>query len=136
MICESVHVIEMRIIRSQRFTDSLRVLQGRDPRLFEVVAADLRYLLERRRDAQLPQVRFGIAQSAFADVMGEVRSHVPGEQAFVRTLFAMPTGDRVCALLVMGDKNAVGGAQGNTWYDRAVPIADEIWRAIAAAEGY
>ncbi|MBI4884030.1 MAG: hypothetical protein HY826_08250 [Actinobacteria bacterium] len=105
------------------------------PALFEVVAADLRYLLARRRDAQLPQVRFGIVQSAFPDLMGEVRSHIPGESAFVRTLFVMPDDETLCALLVMGDKNTEGGAQGNAWYDRAVPIADEIWRAIVAAEG-
>ncbi|MBI4884025.1 MAG: hypothetical protein HY826_08225 [Actinobacteria bacterium] len=125
----------MRIVRSQMFLDSLKALQRTEPALFEVVAADLRYLLERRRDAQLPQVRFGIVQSAFPDVMGEVRSHIPGESAFVRTLFVMPDDETLCALLVTGDKNTVDGAQGNAWYDRAVPIADEIWRAIAAAEG-
>ncbi len=124
----------VRIVRSQLFLDSLKALQHTDPALFEVVAADLRYLVERRRDAQLPQVRFGIAQSAFRDVMGEVRSHIPGESAFVRTLFVMPDDETLCALLVMGDKNTVDGAQGNAWYDMAVPIADEIWRAIVAAE--
>ena len=124
----------MRIVRSQLFLDGFRALQQGDPALFEVVAADLRYMLERRRDAQLPQVRFGIAQSAFREVMGEVRSHISGEQAFVRTLFVMPDDETLCALLVMGDKNTADGAQGNAWYDRAVPIADEIWRAIVAAE--
>lgn len=125
----------MRMVRSQLFLDSFRALQQADPALFEVVAADLRYLLERRRDAQLPQVLFGIVQSAFSDIMGEVRSHIPGEEAFVRTLFVLPDDETLCALLVMGDKNtADGAAQGNAWYDIAVPIADEIWRAIAAAE--
>lgn len=128
-------VVEMRLIRSQLLLDSFKVLQQGDPALFEVVAADLRYLLERRRDAQLPQVRFGIVQSAFPDVMGEVRSHIPGESAFVRTLFVMPDDETLCALLVMGDKNTAAGTQGNAWYDRAVPIADEIWRAIVAAQG-
>lgn len=125
----------MRIVRSQLFVDSFRALQKGDPALFEVVAADLRYLLERRRAAQLPQVRFGIVQSAFPDVMGEVRSHIPGEQAFVRILFVVPADERLCALLVMGDKNTADGAQGSAWYDRAVPIADEIRRAIVATEG-
>jgi hypothetical protein len=46
----------------------------------------------------------------------------------------MPEHETLCALLVMGDKNTPGGAQGNAWYDSAVPIADEIWRAILAAE--
>ena len=124
----------MRIVRSQLFLDSFRALQRGDPALFEVVAADVRYLLERRRESRLPQVRFGIVQSAFRDVMGEVRSHIPGESAFVRTLFVMPDDEWLCALLVMGDKNTADGAQGNAWYDRAVPIADEIWPAIAAAE--
>ncbi len=109
-------------------------MQQADPALFEVVAADLRYLLERRRAAQLPQVRFGLVQSAFRDVMGEVRSHIPGQPAFVRTLFVMPDDETLCALLIMGDKNTADGAQGNAWYDRAVPIADEIWRSIVAAE--
>ena len=48
----------MRIVRSQLFLDSFRAVQQGDPALFEVVAADLRYLLVRRRDAQLPQVAF------------------------------------------------------------------------------
>ena len=86
----------MRFIRSQLFVDGLKALQHGDAALFEVVVADLRYLLERRRHAQLPQVRFGIAQSAFRDVMGEVRSHIPGEQAFVRTLFVMPDDETLC----------------------------------------
>lgn len=124
----------MRILRSQLFVDGLKALQHGDAALFEVVVADLRYLLERRRHAQLPQVRFGIAQSAFRDVMGEVRSHVPGDQAFVRTLFVMPDDETLCALLVIGDKNTVDGARGNAWYDKAVPIADEIWRVIVATE--
>jgi hypothetical protein len=47
-------VVEMRIVRSQLFLNSLTALQRAEPALFEVVAADLRYLLERRRDAQLP----------------------------------------------------------------------------------
>ena len=124
----------MRFIRSQLFVDGLKALQHGDAALFEVVVADLRYLLERRRHAQLPQVRFGIAQSAFRDVMGEVRSHIPGEQAFVRTLFVMPDDETLCALLVIGDKNTVDGARGNAWSDKAVPIADEIWRVIVATE--
>ena len=124
----------MRFIRSQLFVDGLKALQHGDAALFEVVVADLRYLLERRRHAQLPQVRFGIAQSAFRDVMGEVRSHIPGDQAFVRTLFVMPDDETLCALLVIGDKNTVDGARGNSWYDKAVPIADEIWQVIVATE--
>jgi hypothetical protein len=41
----------------------------------------------------------------------------------------------VCTELgIVRDKNTPDGAQGNAWYDRAVPIADEIWRAIMAAE--
>lgn len=123
----------MKIIRSELFTASLAALRASDSTLFEVVAADLKYLIVRRHDALLPQVRFGMVQSAFPDVLGEVRSHIPGEQAFVRTLFAMPTNEWCCAFLVMGDKNdsTTGGATGNAWYDEAVPIADEIWRAIA-----
>ena len=100
-----------------------------------MVAAYLRYLLARGRDAQLPQVRFGIVQSAFRDVMGEVRSHIPGESAFVCTLFAMSDDEMVCAMLVMGDKNTAGGVQGNAWYRRAIPAEDEIWRAIVTTEG-
>ena len=53
----------------------------------------------------------------------------------MRTLFAMSDDETVCALLVMGDKNTAGGAQGNAWYDRAIPVADEIWRAIVTTEG-
>jgi hypothetical protein len=39
------------------------------------VAADPRHLLERRRQVQLPQVRFGVAGSTFPDARGEVRIH-------------------------------------------------------------
>ena len=48
-----------------------------------------------------------------------------GEQAFVRTMFVMPDDETLCALLVLGDKNTVDGAQGNAWYHRAVH-ADQI----------
>ncbi len=52
----------MKIIRSQLFKASLEALQASDPPLFEVVVADIRYLIDRRHDALLPQVRFGIVQ--------------------------------------------------------------------------
>jgi hypothetical protein len=125
----------MKIFRSQKFMGSLVALGNSDPTLFEVVAADIKYLIDRRHDALLPQVRFGIVQSAFPEVLGEVRSHIPGEQAFVRTLFAMPPDEWCCAFLVIGNKNtaAKGAATGNAWYDEAVPIADEIWRGIVAS---
>jgi hypothetical protein len=64
--------------------------------------------------------------------MGEVRSHVHGDTEFIRTLFALPIDESVCALLVMGDKNATGenDRTGNAWYDQAVPLADMIWGRI------
>ena len=96
----------MRIIRSAAFTESLRTLQRVDDELFEIVAADLRYLIARGRTAQLPQVRFGIRRSAFPETLGEVRSHVEGDERFIRTLFAMPSNELCCAFLVMGDKNS------------------------------
>ena len=122
----------MRIIRSGLFTESLRTLLRGDDELFEVVAADLRYLLARRRAAQLPQVRFGIRQSAFSETLGEVRSHVEGDERFIRTLFAMPIDEGCCAFLVMGDKNssATEARTGNDWYDTAIPLADARWREI------
>ena len=114
---------------------SFVALRTSDPTLFEVVAADIKYLIDRRHDALLPQVRFGIVQSAFPEVFGEVRSHIPGERSFVRTLFAMPADEWCCAFLIIGDKNAPtnGGATGNAWYNEAVPIADTIWRDIDAS---
>jgi hypothetical protein len=122
----------MRIIRSAMFTESLRALQRSDGGLFEVVAADLRYLLARRRTAQLPQVRFGIRESAFSEALGEVRSHIEGDKRFIRTLFAMPSSESCCAFLVMGDKNsaATEARSGNDWYDAAIPLADALWREI------
>ena len=114
------------------FTESLRALQRSDDELFEVVAADLRYLLARRRAAQLPQVRFGLRQSAFSQILGEVRSHVEGDERFIRTLFALPSNESCCAFLVMGDKNssATEARTGNDWYDTAIPLADALWREI------
>ena len=80
----------MRIIRSRLFTESLERLRASDSDLFIATAADLRYLIEKRRAAELPQVRFGLAQSRHRILMGEVRTHIPGHPAFVRTIFAMP----------------------------------------------
>lgn len=112
------------------FQDSLVQLRATDVELFEVVAADLEYLLRLKRAAELPQVRWRIAQSAFPDVTGEVRSHITGLGEFVRTLFVMPEDESICVLALMGDKNATEGAQGNDWYNVAVPLLDEVWRRV------
>ncbi|HDH03706.1 MAG TPA: hypothetical protein ENH15_05625, partial [Actinobacteria bacterium] len=95
----------MKIIRTQRFIATLKALQKGDDELFVAVAADLRYLIELKRGAQLPQVRFGLAQSEY-DVIGEVRSHITGRPEFIRVLFAMPHDESLCAFLIMGDKNS------------------------------
>lgn len=121
----------MKVLRSQLFTASFVALRAGDPTMLR--SSLLKSSTSSTGDTKrLPQVRFGIAQSAFRDVLGEVRSHIPGEKAFVRTLFAMPRDEWCCAFLVIGNKNTstVGGATGNAWYDEAVPIADEIWRGI------
>lgn len=126
----------MRIIRSRRFTESLQRLRTNDRDLFIATAADLRCLIERRCAAELPQVRFGLAQSRHRISMGEVRTHIPGHPAFVRTIFALPPDESVCAFLLLGDKNsqAVGAATGNDWYDEAVPLADSLWEALTASQ--
>jgi hypothetical protein len=116
------------------FQDSLELLRASDPELFVVVAADIQYLLTLKRRAELPQVRWGLAQSAFAALTGEVRSHIPGRPEFVRTLFVMPPDESVCVFVVLGDKNAPGGAGANEWYDGAVPLVDEVWRRVQSAD--
>lgn len=60
--------------------------------------------------------------------MGEVRTHIPGHIAFVRTIFALPSDESVCAFLLLGDKNSqtAGAATGNDWYDEAIPLADSL----------
>ena len=123
----------MQIVRTSLFTASLRQLKASDNDLFVTVAADLRYLIEKRRAAELPQVRFGLAQSRYRDVMGEVRSHIPGHPAFIRTIFALPEDESVCAFLLLGDKNspATGAATGNDWYDKAISFADSLWKRIS-----
>ena len=123
----------MRIVRSNLFTTSLRQLKATDNDFFVAVAADLRYLIEKRRSAELPQVRFGLAQSRYPDLMGEVRSHIPGQPIFIRAIFAMPDDQSVCAFLLLGDKNskAPGAATGNDWYDKAIPLADALWEEIS-----
>ena len=120
----------MRLVRTRMFSDSLTAPRQADSDLFEVVAADLQYLLRVKRGAELPQVLWGLAQSAFRDVTGEVRSHVPGRPEFVRVLFAMPEDESVCVFAVMGDKNTREGARGNDWYNEAIPILDAVWRAV------
>jgi len=114
------------------FQDGLERLRASDADLFIVVAADIEYLLRLRRKAELPQVRFGIAQSAFPDVTGEIRSHIAGRPEFVRILFAMPADESICVFAIIGDKNSPEGAQGDDWYDEAVPILDEVWRRVLA----
>ena len=61
-----------------------------------------------------------------------MRSHVEGDERFIRTLFAMPSNESCCAFLVMGDKNSSEdeARTGNAWYDEAIPLADAIWREI------
>lgn len=126
----------MRIVRSRLFTESLEWLRASDSDLFTATAADLRYLINRRRAAELPQVRFGLAQSRHHTVMGEVRTHIPGNVAFVRTIFALPPDESVCAFLLLGDKNsrAAGAVTGNDWYDEAIPLADSLWDVISASQ--
>ncbi len=120
----------MRLVRTRMFQDSLAVLRATDAEMFEVVAADIQYLLELKRDAELPQVRWGIVQSSFSPLTGEVRSHIVGRPAFIRTLFVMPEDESICVFAVMGDKNAPDGTQGNDWYDVAVPILDAVWQSV------
>jgi hypothetical protein len=55
---------------------------------------------------------------------------MPGRREFIRTLFAMSADQTICIFAVMGDKNAPDGAQGNDWYDVAVPILDAVWRSV------
>ena len=122
----------VRLVRTRMFDNSLEQLRASDADLFVVVAADIEYLLRLKRKAELPQVRFGIAQSDFPDVTGEVRSHIAGRPEFVRILFAMPDDESICVFAVMGDKNSPEGAQGDDWYDKTVPILDEVWRRVLA----
>ncbi|MDZ7732650.1 MAG: hypothetical protein U5R31_05595 [Acidimicrobiia bacterium] len=56
----------------------------------------------------------------------------PAPTHFVRTLFALPSDERVCAFLVLGDKNTDHGPSGNDWYDEAIPLADAMWAQILA----
>ncbi len=123
----------MQIVRSSLFTTSFQQLRATDNDLFITVTADLRYLVEKRRSAELPQVRFGLAQSRYPDLMGEVRSHISGHLAFVRTIFAMPKDESVCAFLLLGDKNSqmADATTGNYWYDQAIPRADALWEIIS-----
>ena len=123
----------MQIVRSSLFTTSFQQLRATDNDLFIAVTADLRYLIEKRRSAELPQVRFGLAQSRYSDLMGEVRSHIHGRPAFVRTVFAMPEDKSVCAFLLLGDKNSqvAEATTGNDWYDKAIPLADSLWEKIS-----
>lgn len=125
----------MQLIRSGRFTASLQRLQQLDAELFVTVAADLQYLIKSGRDAELPQVRFGLAQSRYAKIMGEVRSHIPGRPEFVRTIFVMPEDASFCVFLLLGDKNSQSAeaATGNDWYLRAIPLADQLWEEISAS---
>ena len=124
----------MRLVRTRMFDDSLRALRDADAELFEVVAADIQYLLRLKRKAELPQVRWGIVQSAFPDVTGEIRSHITGRPEFVRTLFVMTADESICVFAVMGDKNAPDAALDDDWYDRAVPLLDAVWRDVLARD--
>ena len=123
----------MRIVRSHLFTGSLQRLRANDNYLFIAVAADLRYLIEKRRSAELPQVRFGLAKSQYPALMGEVRSHLSGQSVFIRTIFAMSFDESMCAFLLLGDKNSQvpGAATGDGWYDKAIPLADSLWKKIS-----
>jgi hypothetical protein len=119
---------------SQLVRDFLRRLQEQDAELMIELAADIGYLVERGRAAQLPQVRFGVSQSEFRNRMGEIRTHRAGSPTFVRTLFVLED-DGTLVLLVAGDKGPGSDRPGNTWYDYAVPLADEAYRAWRTEQG-
>ncbi len=121
----------MELVRTAQFEKSFRLVRDTNAALFEELAANLRYLLREKRHAEMPQVRFGIRDSSYSE-MGEVRTHIPGKLPFLRTLFAMPTDESVCAFLVLGDKNSQlpTAPTGNAWYDQAIPVADKLWAEI------
>lgn len=122
---------------SPPFMESARQLSGNDPEGWAGLTAAIEYLREFNRGAVAPDVKWHIAQSAFAEDCGEIRWPNPENQAdypdmALRGLFVAHPTDEWYVFTVLGNK-AGGPVQGNAWYDRAIKQSDEIVRRAIEA---
>lgn len=105
----------------------IKLIHEREPELAAHLADGLRYVIQHREAATLPDVG-PIFGSMHGDICVEVRTSLdPGNHnvAHLRTIvYLVPTSDIVYVALC-GDKSR----RGNDWYSDAVPAADRYYAA-------
>lgn len=112
---------------SAQFTAAAHRLSTAEPVLWDGLREAIRYLTEFRHGAISPDVRWGIAQSAFGVNCGEIRWPDPEIQRehpdhAWRGLFVAHPNDVWYVFTILGNKARVG----NAWYDEAVPVSDAL----------
>ncbi|MDE0676097.1 MAG: hypothetical protein OXH42_02005 [Acidimicrobiaceae bacterium] len=117
---------------SSAFKQSAERLADASPLAWAGIRAAIRYLLEFKRAAVAPDVRWHIVQSEFGTHCGEIRWPDPEAQSehpddAWRGLFVAHPNDDWYVFTVLGNK-AGTDRSGNDWYASAVSRSDEIVR--------
>ncbi len=124
---------------SSAFKQSAEWLAAADPLAWAGIRAAIRYLLEFKRAAAAPDVRWHIVRSQFGAHCGEVRWPDPESQSehpddAWRGLFVAHPDDDWYVFTVLGNK-AGTDRSGNDWYTSAVARSDEIARTAIVVLG-
>jgi hypothetical protein len=118
-----IHRVPLTMVMGQSFRAWFSRLESFDEALARSAAADLAYLAEHGRGAALPTVRHRIQTSRHFPNMAEVRVlGAAPDGPVIRVLVVFHRDDTV-VVLIGGDK----GRLGNAWYDKAVPMADDLF---------
>lgn len=118
-----------RLTFAPPFLETLARLRENDEPLAKMLIGDIGYLAEHGRGAAEPYVKHRIQASVHYPDMSEVRTRDDerADSPVLRTLVIF-TEDQRIFVAVCGDK----GRAGNEWYERAIPLADQLytrWRA-------
>lgn len=119
------------VVRASRtFRQSAERLAAADPLAWAGIRAAMQYLLDFKRAAVAPDVRWHIVQSEFGRHCGEIRWPDPEFQSehpddAWRGLFVAHPNDDWYVFTVLGNK-AGADRSGNNWYTSAVALSDEI----------
>lgn len=112
---------------STQFKAAAERIAADKPVLWDGIRETLTYLIHFRHQAIAPDVRWGIALSAYGRQCGEIRWPDPEIQSDYpndawRGLFVAHPNDDWYVFTVLGNK----ARSGNAWYDKAVPESDAV----------
>lgn len=124
---------------SSAFKQSAERLAAINPLAWVGIQAAIRYLLEFKRAAVAPDVRWHIVQSEFRTHSGEVRWPDPESQSehpddAWRGLFVAHPSDEWYVFTVLGNK-AGTGRSGSDWYTSAAARSDQLARSAISVLG-